>query len=59
VIGDGEAIPDGEVEGLEERDLLAEHGPRYDAYRRSVPMLMPRPRLNRGIAAKTAEDVVR
>lgn len=27
---------------LEERDLLAAHGPDYAAYRRSVPMLIPR-----------------
>jgi methanethiol S-methyltransferase len=26
---------------LEERDLVAEHGPSYEAYRRSVPMLVP------------------
>lgn len=29
---------------LEERDLVAEHGQLYTAYRRSVPALVPRPR---------------
>jgi protein-S-isoprenylcysteine O-methyltransferase Ste14 len=27
---------------LEERDLVAEHGPSYESYRRRVPMLVPR-----------------
>jgi protein-S-isoprenylcysteine O-methyltransferase Ste14 len=26
---------------LEERDLLKAHGPRYEAYRQQVPMLVP------------------
>lgn len=38
---------------LEERDLVDVHGERYDAYRRSVPMLVPRLRLGRPVAAKT------
>jgi len=37
---------------LEERDLVAEHGERYEAYRRSVPMLVPFSR--RGAAKPTA-----
>ena len=44
---------------LEERDLVAVHGARYDAYRRSVPMLVPQLQLNRTIAAKPAGDVAR
>jgi hypothetical protein len=28
---------------FEERDLLREHGSHYQSYRRSVPMLIPRP----------------
>ncbi len=43
---------------LEERDLVAAHGARYDAYRRSVPMLVPRARLKRSVAAKTAVECV-
>jgi methanethiol S-methyltransferase len=31
---------------FEERDLVREHGKRYDDYRRSVPMLIPRPAKN-------------
>jgi protein-S-isoprenylcysteine O-methyltransferase Ste14 len=30
---------------FEERDLVAEHGAEYERYRRTVPMLLPRPRL--------------
>ena len=32
---------------LEERDLVREHGESYEAYRRSVPMLVPFTRRNR------------
>jgi protein-S-isoprenylcysteine O-methyltransferase Ste14 len=42
---------------LEERDLIAVHGARYDAYRRSVPMLVPRPQLRRANAPKSARNV--
>src|SRR5262245_29095497 len=41
---------------LEERDLVAVYGARYDAYRRSVPMLLPRPRRGRTTAAKSAAE---
>src|SRR5262249_38407313 len=42
---------------LEERDLVAVYGARYNAYRRSVPMLLPRLRLGRTSAAKSAADI--
>ena len=32
---------------FEERDLVAEHSPAYERYRRSVPMLLPGHTLNR------------
>ena len=32
---------------LEERDLVAEHGPSYESYRQRVPMLLPRSRRRR------------
>jgi protein-S-isoprenylcysteine O-methyltransferase Ste14 len=40
---------------LEERDLVREHGESYEAYRRSVPMLVPFTRRNRD--AELAERV--
>jgi methanethiol S-methyltransferase len=39
---------------FEERDLVHEHGPAYEAYQRSVPMLIPGPRVALGkVAAAT------
>ena len=41
---------------LEERDLVEFHGERYAAYRRSVPMLVPRVRATQPAATKGGAD---
>jgi protein-S-isoprenylcysteine O-methyltransferase Ste14 len=43
---------------LEERDLVGVHGERYEAYRRSVPMLVPRLRLGRAVPAEAVRTKV-
>jgi len=37
---------------LEERDLVESHGAKYEAYRRQVSMLVPRPPRKRGLGAE-------
>lgn len=42
---------------LEERDLVGVYGDRYESYRRSTPMLVPRLRVERSVPAKARTKV--